>query len=614
MEISENNTVNDTRLQFDNGSEPFIVQKAGEVSAPQQTGELWSLLEEFLATITKSVGAMAGAVRVSSDHGPGLLLVGAFGLPPELYAAENVVVPGYGVSGKAARDRISNTLDVCVCVQRSGNPSFDQECKCVAAVPLEYHGNLIGVLTIFFATAKDVPDNAAQILKPFATLIGAVLEKTRLSREHRRASLMAERQAMANEIHDSLAQTLVYTKMRTSLLFEAMRTNDQALALSCVQDIDEALGNGQKSVRELITHFRCQMDPFGLQHALRQSAKEFRERTGIELEYNNRVADLNLPLEHELQVLHIVREALANIALHSGATFAGLEVSYSERHYFFTIKDNGVGMHNAAQIEGHYGLKIMRERAHRIGGGDRDGQSEKSGDAGAVASAGYGILKGMLAMSEKIRVALMDDHGLCRNGLTELLMRRYDITVVGATGNADELITLLREQKPDLLLMDLRMEPVDGFSLLERIRTEGIDTVVVVLTMSDSDEDLARALRSGVRGYLLKDMAPEDVADAVRRIVAGEMVVAPAMIMKMISILQNDPQDQVGKNPLKILTEREREVLQLLARGERNKVIALTLGISTDTVKQHVRHILTKLNLTSRVEAAVLFTVEQRSA
>ncbi len=142
-------------------------------------------------------------------------------------------------------------------------------------------------------------------------------------------------------------------------------------------------------------------------------------------------------------------------------------------------------------------------------------------------------------MSEKIRIVLMDDHGLCRNGLTELLMHRYGMTVVGATGNADELITLLREQKPDLLLMDLRMEPVDGFSLLERIRTEGIDTAVVVLTMSDSDEDLARALRSGVRGYLLKDMAPEDVADAIRRIVAGEMVVAPAMIMKMISILQN---------------------------------------------------------------------------
>ncbi len=368
MEISENNRVDDSRLQFDNGSELFIIQKAGEVSAPNQTGELWSLLEEFLATITKSVGAMAGAVRVLSANGLGLQLVGAVGMPPELYAAESAVEPGCEVCGKAAHDRIFNTSDFCACAQRSGNPFFGQECKCVAAMPLEYHGNLIGVLTIFFATAKDVPDNAAQILQPFATLIGAVLKKTRLSREHRRASLMAERQAMANEIHDSLAQTLVYTKMRTSLLFEAMRKNDQTLALNCAQDIDEALGNGQKSVRELITHFRCQMDPLGLQHALRQSAKEFRERTGIELEYNNRVADLNLPLEHELQVLHIVREALANIALHSGATSASLEVSYSGRHYFFTIEDNGVGMHNSAPIEGHYGLKIMRERAHRIGG------------------------------------------------------------------------------------------------------------------------------------------------------------------------------------------------------------------------------------------------------
>ena len=80
------------------------------------------------------------------------------------------------------------------------------------------------------------------------------------------------------------------------------------------------------------------------------------------------VADINLPLEHELQVLHIVREALANIALHSSATSASLEVSYSGRHYFFTIEDNGVGMHNVAPIEGHYGLKIMRERAYRIGG------------------------------------------------------------------------------------------------------------------------------------------------------------------------------------------------------------------------------------------------------
>ena len=222
-------------------------------------------------------------------------------------------------------------------------------------------------------------------------------------------------------------------------------------------------------------------------------------------------------------------------------------------------------------------------------------------------------MSGVKLMNEKIRVVLVDDHSLCRRGLTELLTHRYGITVVGATDNGDELVALLRDHLPDLLIMDLRMEPVNGMGLLARIRKEGFLTPVLILTMSDAESDLAGALRAGVRGYLLKDMAPDDVVDAIRRVAAGELVVAPAMTAKMIGILQNGPQDQAGKNTLKSLTEREREILQLLARGESNKAIALSLGISNDTVKQHVRHILTKLNLTSRVEAAVLFAVDQKS-
>lgn len=215
-------------------------------------------------------------------------------------------------------------------------------------------------------------------------------------------------------------------------------------------------------------------------------------------------------------------------------------------------------------------------------------------------------------MSEELRVVLVDDHSLCRRGLTELLTHSYGITVVGATGNVRELSELLREHKPDLLVMDLRMEPLDGLSVLAQIRKEGHDTAVVILTMSDSEADLASALRAGVRGYLLKDMAPDDVADAIRRVAAGEMVVAPAMTVKMIGILQHGQREKETKTSLTQLTEREREILQLLARAESNKAIARILGISNDTVKQHVRHILTKLHLTSRVEAAVLFAVEQR--
>ena len=213
-------------------------------------------------------------------------------------------------------------------------------------------------------------------------------------------------------------------------------------------------------------------------------------------------------------------------------------------------------------------------------------------------------------MSEKLKVVLVDDQSLCRRGLSELLANCYDFTVLGTTDNVDELRTLLK-MGPDLLIVDLRMKPMDGISLIQLLRSEGCTTPAVMLTMSDSGTDLTNAIRAGVRGYLLKDMAPDDVVDAIRRVAAGELVVAPTMTMIMIDMLRGEQSDQDPKNSLKLLTEREREILQLLARGESNKAIAKTLKISYDTVKQHVRHILNKLNLSSRVKAAVLFAKEQ---
>src|SRR5574340_1477648 len=213
-------------------------------------------------------------------------------------------------------------------------------------------------------------------------------------------------------------------------------------------------------------------------------------------------------------------------------------------------------------------------------------------------------------MTEELKIVLVDDQGLCRRGLSELLANCYNFNVLGAVGTLDELRPLLKQQ-PDLLIIDLRMKPLDGLSMLEKLRKEGCTTPAVMLTMSDSEVDLGNAMRAGVRGYLLKDMAPEDVVDAIRRVAAGELVVAPTMTVKMIEMLRGDQPGQEEKNSLKLLTNREREILQLLSRGESNKAIAQTLKISYDTVKQHVRHILNKLNLSSRVKAAVLFAKEQ---
>lgn len=213
-------------------------------------------------------------------------------------------------------------------------------------------------------------------------------------------------------------------------------------------------------------------------------------------------------------------------------------------------------------------------------------------------------------MSDKLKIVLVDDQSLCRRGLSELLANCYDFKVLGATDNIAELRALL-DMKPDLFIVDLRMKPLDGISLLLQLRGEGYLTPAVMLTMSDSEVDLKNAIRAGVRGYLLKDMAPDDVVDAIRRVAAGELVVAPTMTVKMIEMLRDEQPGQEPKNSLKLLTEREREILQLLSRGESNKAIALNLKISYDTVKQHVRHILNKLNLSSRVKAAVLFANEQ---
>jgi two-component system nitrate/nitrite response regulator NarL len=207
---------------------------------------------------------------------------------------------------------------------------------------------------------------------------------------------------------------------------------------------------------------------------------------------------------------------------------------------------------------------------------------------------------------------LVEDHSLCRSGLTDLLEQRGNMQVA-ATGDPEKVPQLLRELEPDLVVLDLRMPTTDGLTLLRRLRAAGLQTPALILTMSDAQDDFAAALRLGVKGYLLKDMEPEDVIAAIGRAARGELVVAPRLMLKLAQMLETDRAGVGPQDVLASLTERERQILEHLARGESNKTIARALDISHDTVKLHVRHILAKLNLSSRVEAAV-FAVEARAA
>lgn len=211
----------------------------------------------------------------------------------------------------------------------------------------------------------------------------------------------------------------------------------------------------------------------------------------------------------------------------------------------------------------------------------------------------------------RIRVLLVDDHTLFRKGLAELLEQRGQISVAGIAGNGDDALEMLKQIEADVVITDLNMPPHGGLALLRQMRVQGWRGPVLVLTVSDAEDDLASAMNAGAQGYLLKDMEPDDVVDAVQRAVRGETVVAPAMTLKLVHLLQGGSQPSKA-DALQALTAREREILGHLTQGLSNKAIARALDISHDTVKLHVRHILAKLNLTSRVEAAV-FAVEQKA-
>ncbi|TXH67744.1 MAG: response regulator [Thiothrix sp.] len=209
-------------------------------------------------------------------------------------------------------------------------------------------------------------------------------------------------------------------------------------------------------------------------------------------------------------------------------------------------------------------------------------------------------------MNEKI--LLIDDHTLFRAGLQDLLVRR-EINVVAAVGSGEEGIRKVAELSPDIVLLDMRMPNMDGLAVLRQLRKNHPTLKVIMLTTSTNENDLVEALRSGARGYLLKDIEPDQLVVALRDVLAGHTAVAPELtpvLARFVRGENGDLNDGKADNPFSELTPREYEILTLLAEGQSNKVIARNLGISDGTVKLHVKAILRKLNVSSRITAAVM--------
>jgi len=208
---------------------------------------------------------------------------------------------------------------------------------------------------------------------------------------------------------------------------------------------------------------------------------------------------------------------------------------------------------------------------------------------------------------EAIRVLVVDDHALFRRGLEMVLAQEHDIDVIGEAGDGTEALELARELTPDIVLMDVRMPRRGGIEACTAIKDLVPSAKIVMLTISDEEADLYEAIKAGASGYLLKEISIDEVASAIRAVHGGQSLISPSMASKLLTefaslIKRGDDRQQI---PAPRLTERELEVLKLVAKGLNNRAIAELLFISENTVKNHVRNILEKLQLHSRMEAVV---------
>ncbi|WGE36088.1 response regulator [Actinobacillus genomosp. 1] len=208
-------------------------------------------------------------------------------------------------------------------------------------------------------------------------------------------------------------------------------------------------------------------------------------------------------------------------------------------------------------------------------------------------------------MSEPYKILLVDDHPLMRQGIRQILELEDNFIIVGEASNGTDGISIALDKNPDLIILDLNMKGISGLDTLRALRKHGIDSRIIVLTVSDEQSDIFALMDAGVDGYLLKDSDTAELVENIRKAAQGETVLSESVKQHL---LERRPEN----DPLSVLTDRERDVLQWIATGMSNKQIASQLFISEETVKVHIRNLLRKLNVHSRVAATVLYLEQQK--
>jgi DNA-binding NarL/FixJ family response regulator/signal transduction histidine kinase len=485
-------------------------------------------------------------------------------------------------------------------------PRRHPDMRSFLGVPIVSGDDIIGA---FYLTEKqgaatfDADDEA--VIELLASHAAIAITNARLYERSRELSIISERNRLALELHDVVSQKL-FSVMLTAEAAAAQLDRDPDAARRQLERLSELARESLDELRSLILGLRPpELERDGLEGALRKELEMLGHVHGIEIELEvdgpASAGGPNGDGEREFAILRIAHEALNNAVRHARADHITVRLSQRPDVVTVEVRDDGVGFDpRRAEVRSrHLGLTSMEERARELGG------TWRSARRLAPAPPSY---CGWRAMADAIRILLVDDHAVVREGLRNFLALQDGLEIVGEASDGAEAIEQAQRLEPDVILMDLVMPGLDGIGAMRQLRVRSPASRVIVLTSFLEDERVLPAIQAGAAGYLLKNVAPAELARAIRAAHAGEAIIDPTAAARLMHAIADDARPRI-EQPER-LTRRERDVLELIARGQSNKRIAFELGISEKTVKTHVGHLLAKLGVSDRTQAALMAVEE----
>ncbi|KUO73051.1 MAG: hypothetical protein APF77_20480 [Clostridia bacterium BRH_c25] len=458
---------------------------------------------------------------------------------------------------------------------------------------------------------QDVTDNKA---------VGA-----QLIQQQQALLVLQERERLARELHDSLGQVLGYANIQIQAIREILKTGQLPAADGSLVRLSQVITEANTEVREFIYEVKTTLlFKEGFSTALQQYLTRFEQNFKIRIEVQNldNLTEEELDLSVGVQLFRIIQETLANVRKHARARKVTITFRKKDRQILISVADDGVGFDPGKLVDGKssFGLEVMRERAGQVGGEVRidtvPGQGtivtvtipRFTGPVQASAPAGFGAGTAVAAADTKIRVLLADDHVLFTEGLQNLISHQ-GFEVVGTAKDGLEALEKARLLHPDMILMDLQMPRCNGLTVTRLIKSELPDIKIVILTMSDREQDLFAAIQNGACGYLLKGLQAEELIDQLNGLASNAAIISSelaAQVLEEFNRNENETAVAVESSPVKLeeaLSQRQIEILALIAGGYTYKEVASKLFIGERTVKYQMADILKQLHLQNRRQA-----------